>query len=60
MRLWTQDTTEGFTDEELELLDEAQESLEEESPGVDPRNIADALGAAWKTGATFDDLMEAF
>lgn len=60
MKLWTQDTTDGFTDEELELLDEAQESLEEENPGVDPRNIADALGAAWRAGITLDELLEAF
>ena len=44
---WTEDNTEGFTQEDIDVLNEAQQHLELAHPKVDPTNIADMLNNAW-------------
>ena len=49
---WHTDNTEGFTPDELETLNGAQDALEKRFPGIDRQNLSDLLGALWRKGAT--------
>lgn len=53
---WTDDNTEGFTENELAILNGAQERLEAAFPEVDPSNISDMLNNAFTDGATIHGL----
>jgi len=48
---WRADNTEGFTQRELDALNDAQQQLEAEFPDVHESNIADELGNAWTGSA---------
>ena len=56
MTKWTAENTEGFTTEELAVMNEAQERIEAQS-GADESNIADFLNNAFLPGVTADDLV---
>lgn len=60
MTTWTHDNTEGFTDEQLEVLNDAQSRLEAKNPDADPQNIADHLNNAFVPGITVEQLVEGF
>lgn len=60
MTAWTHDNTEGFTDEQLAVLNDAQSRLEQENPGADPENISDHLNNAFIPGVTVEQLVEGF
>lgn len=57
MTRWTENNTEGFTAEELEILNDAQERLESDNPGIDASNISDLLNNTWVPGITADELV---
>ena len=59
MKRWTDDNTEGFTDDELDLLNEAQDILEDRNPDIHHSNICDALNNAWRSGITLEELLNA-
>lgn len=59
MTMWTHENTEGFTDQELATMNEAQSRLEAAHPEVDPGNLADRLNSAFVPGITADQLVEA-
>lgn len=44
---WTTENTEGFSDDDLATMNEAQQQLEARFPGVDPGNIGDMLNNAF-------------
>jgi hypothetical protein len=46
---WTTENTEGFSDAELAVLNEAQAVLENET-GLDPSTVTDLLNNAWTGG----------
>lgn len=59
MKRWNENNTDGFSAAELDVLNEAQERLEAEYPGIDPQNISDRLNNAILPNMTADDLVAA-
>lgn len=50
------DNTEGFTSEELSLLNRVLTRLQNWFPDADKSNIADAINNSWQTGMSEDEL----
>lgn len=59
MTYWNSDNTEGFSADDLEMLNEIQVELQAENPNIDAQNIADILNNAWVEGIDYDTLIEA-
>lgn len=59
MSNWTMETTDGFTQTELDILTQAQVILENANPGVDSKSISDRLNNVWNPGMTVTDLVTA-
>lgn len=53
---WTQDNTEGFTDAQLDMINEAIATVRSERPGVERSNINDAINNAWAEQDTAEAL----
>lgn len=53
---WTQDNTEGFTNEQLAIINDVQSTLEEHWQ-IDPQNIADKINNVWCKQDTVNDLL---
>ena len=56
--VWTEQNTEGFSADDLDMLNSIQAELEEEFRGIDPGNISAILNNAWVDGIAHDDLLE--
>ena len=56
-RAWTQSNTEGFTDAELALINEALPRIHAARPGVERSNVDDAVNNAWGCQETADELV---
>lgn len=56
MAKFTDDNTEGFSHSDLKLLNTVFDRLKSWFPGVDEKNIADAVNNAWCDGINERDL----
>lgn len=45
--MWTMDNTEGFTQSQLDMINEARAMVVAQADGVDSKNIDDAINNAW-------------
>lgn len=45
--MWTMDNTEGFTQSQLDMINEARAMVVAQADGVDSSNIDDAINNAW-------------
>ncbi len=59
MTTWTQDNTEGDTDEQFGTPNEAQKILIEAFPEVEPQALGDTLQNVWYEDAWRDELVDA-
>lgn len=59
MSHWNDQNTEGFTSDELDVINEAIDVIVEQAPGVDMSNINDLINNAWRPDATSDSLIAA-
>jgi hypothetical protein len=59
MNKFTTDNTDGFTFDELDILNDAFDMLQAAKPGVDDSNLCDDINNSWQTGMTADELFEA-
>ena len=53
---WTMDNTEGFTEDQLDLINEAYDLVAAKADDVDAKNIYDALNNAWIEQETAEEL----
>lgn len=53
---WTMDNTEGFTQDQLNLINEAIEMISAKADGVDAENINDAINNVWSEQETAEAL----
>ena len=54
--MWTMDNTEGFTQDQLDLINEAYDLVAAKADDVDAKNIYDALNNAWIEQETAEEL----
>lgn len=45
--MWTMDNTDGFTQSQLDMINEARAMVVAQADGVDSSNIDDAINNAW-------------
>ncbi len=57
--MWTMDNTEGFTQDQLDLINDAVKMVAAKADGVDAKNISDAINNAWTEQETAEDLAAA-
>jgi len=57
-KTWTMDNTEGFTQEDLDLINDAFEIISASHPGVDAYTIDDALNNAWLGQLSAEELAD--
>lgn len=55
--MWTMENTDGFTQDQLDLINEARELMDVD--GVDGSNVNDAINNAWSGQDTAADLAAA-
>jgi len=55
--MWTMDNTEGFTQAQLDIINEARSLIDVD--GIDESNIDDAINNAWVDQATASELAAA-
>lgn len=60
MARWTENNTEGFTADELEMMNDAQKHLEAKHPDADEGTISDHLNDVFLPGTTFEKLVAGF
>ncbi len=53
---WTMDNTAGFTQDQLDLINEAIDLVSAKADGVDAKNISDAINNAWGGQETAEEL----
>lgn len=58
MTTWTQFNTDGYTDDQLETLNEAQNILMEAFPEVETQTVSDLLHNNWCEEASRDELVD--
>lgn len=56
MKQFREDNTEGFSTEELDIMNAVFSRLQNWFPGIDQKNIADAINNNWEVGISEDDL----
>lgn len=56
---WTMDNTNGFTEDQLDLINEAIDLVTAKADDVDVKNINDAINNAWCGQETAEDLAAA-
>lgn len=56
---WTMDNTNGFTEDQLDIINEAFDLVAAKADGVDETNINDALNNAWCEQETAEELAAA-
>lgn len=59
MTAWNEQNTEGFSQDELAMLSNAQERLTRNFPGIDESNLRDLLNNEWYAGITEQQLVDA-
>lgn len=60
MNYWTNENTDGFSENEIAILNLAQETLERENPEVDPKNIADHINNAFAPNITAQEIVNSW
>lgn len=56
---WDASNTNGFSETELQMLNNVQQRLEHSYPGIDPKNIHDLMNNDWYEGITENALFAA-
>lgn len=56
---WNEFNTNGFSENDLQMLNNVQQRLEHSYPGIDPKNIHDSISNEWHAGITENALFAA-
>ncbi len=58
MDYFREDNTEGFSSQELKLLNEALAEILKARPDLDPRDVGDRLNNSWVLGVTVAEIIK--